>query len=380
MSFWIYPIVFSLSCGLLRLSEKIEKRQRIIIVIFALLLPSIISGCRDYSMGYDVEHYGNRYFELAKQYNLFDYMKWMTERQIEPLYALLNKVVSYVTVSPHVLYGTQTFMILFLIYLVVKENGYPIDVCLMAFFCFMFVDSFNILRQYIATAIVFYSYIFIKRKKIVKYIICIAIAMGFHFMAVTGFVLWPIYYGIAKFDDSVTKDTLKNSKKVKRKIIILSLVAVGLVLSFSNISGILVRTGILPARYIAYGTDLSTSINITGTLSRLPLFVLAYIAYKCRKKNDSEFYFLLTLLILEIVLIQLRTLGSVFFRISFVFTFFKILLIGHLCNRYPHRKKNIYKLRMFHLLTCAYTIFYFVLVYFVVRNEGYYSSAILGIG
>ena len=50
----IYFIVFALSCCLLKMAEKSKRKQRIFLVLFALCIPALLSGMRDYSMGYDV--------------------------------------------------------------------------------------------------------------------------------------------------------------------------------------------------------------------------------------------------------------------------------------------------------------------------------------
>lgn len=382
MSFWIYPIIFLISCGLINLSDKLKKQQRFCIVLVALLMPSILSGCRDYSMGYDVELYGNRYFELAHQYNFIDYIQLMTDKQIEPLYAILNKLVSYVSDSPHLLYGIQTFIILILIYLMVKECNYSTATCFMAFFCIMFIDSFNILRQYLAIAIIFFSFKFVRKKKFIKYIICIAISTGFHFTGISGLILWPLYSWITMFNKSNPKKIKNISSKSKRKIILITLLAVLLVIQFGRVTSTLVGIGFFPVRYVAYDTGIDTTLNISGIVSRLPLLILAFIIFKHRKEKNREAYFFLTMLILEIIFVQLRTLGVVFLRITYIFIIFKILLIGNLCNTNSTIsivKRKVYKLNIYSAFVYLYTIAYFVLVYFVISNEGYYLSTLLGI-
>ena len=380
MSFLIYPIVFSFSCGLLYLSDRVIKKQRGAIVFFALLIPSFVFGCRDYSMGYDVLHYGNRYFEMATKMNTFEYIEWMSDRQIEPLYTLLNKFVSYFTSNPNVLYIVQTFIILYLIYLVAKDNGYPSDVCVFSFFGFMLIDSFNILRQYLAMAVILYSYIFIRRKKIIKYVICIIIGIGFHSTAIIGLFFWPLSKILSNFKSVDIINSIKNDKKVKKRILIIGIIALLIVFNFNQLSSLLIQIGIFPERYVFYETMSITTIAISSLISRFPLLILFIIRfYKNEQKSNSDYYFLLTMLIIEIVLSQLGSLGSVYLRIAYYFAFFRILVSGKICTKDIKNNNRLLTPTAFRILTYSYIFLYFILVYFIVNDEGFYSSTILGI-
>ena len=114
----IYFIVFALSCCLLKMAEKSKRKQRIFLVLFALCIPALLSGMRDYSMGYDVRLYGNRYFYMAQNEKIMSFMKEMTlQKQIEPLYALLTYISAVLFPTPHYMYFVQTFIILLLVYL-----------------------------------------------------------------------------------------------------------------------------------------------------------------------------------------------------------------------------------------------------------------------
>lgn len=72
----MYVLIFGVSAGFIYCSEKTQsKLLKRILIILALLIPSILAGLRDYSIGNDVLLYGNKWFERSCMYNsLFDFL------------------------------------------------------------------------------------------------------------------------------------------------------------------------------------------------------------------------------------------------------------------------------------------------------------------
>ena len=142
----------------------------------------------------------------------------------------------------------------------------------------------------------------------------------------------------------------------------------------------LIQIGIFPERYVFYETMSITTIAISSLISRFPLLILFIIRfYKNEQKSNSDYYFLLTMLIIEIVLSQLGSLGSVYLRIAYYFAFFKILVSGKICTKDIKNNNRLLTPTAFRILTYSYIFLYFILVYFIVNDEGFYSSTILGI-
>ena len=107
----IYIVVFVVSCFLLMLAEKSEKQEqkllnltitkekrRILFVFFSslgLLIPALLAGLRDPTIGTDVELYGNYWFEYTRKYSFIPYMEMANQQSIGLVYALLNYAVSF---------------------------------------------------------------------------------------------------------------------------------------------------------------------------------------------------------------------------------------------------------------------------------------------
>ena len=123
----IYLFCFFASFFLLLLSEGIKKRIVfslkdtnkiisnlnpffLITVFIALLIPSMLAGYRDYTIGTDVLVYGNYWFEMTKGLDLQSYVQWATASSIGSLYALLNYTVSRFSENPHVFYFVLSFI------------------------------------------------------------------------------------------------------------------------------------------------------------------------------------------------------------------------------------------------------------------------------
>lgn len=79
-----------------------------------------------------------------------------------------------------------------LIYLTMKKKSkYPMFSLLMFMGLGFYTMSFNMIRQFIAIAIIMYSLIFIEEKKFFKYFIAVAFVSLFH---VTAIIMLPIYF------------------------------------------------------------------------------------------------------------------------------------------------------------------------------------------
>ena len=81
---WIYFVVILLSSIFIYLEQrsvkikiKTKSREYELIGIFGwlgIILPSIIAGARDYSVGSDTSGYGIGVFEIAKNNSFFDFL------------------------------------------------------------------------------------------------------------------------------------------------------------------------------------------------------------------------------------------------------------------------------------------------------------------
>lgn len=172
-------------------NKKIKKALFIIAVIQLIL----IQGMRSPYLGNDMTFYWF-YYNKQLAYSISN----LSFSNFEILFKVLTKIISTITLDKH-LYLTiisilSTIPIAIVIY---KKSKNPI-LSLLLFLSFGFYNfNFSGLRQAIAFAIVFYSFLFIVDRKLIKFIITIIVASLFHTSAL---VFIPAYF---LFDFKITK-------------------------------------------------------------------------------------------------------------------------------------------------------------------------------
>lgn len=382
----IYFFVFAVVCVLMALHDHVQAKQKTIVAIIAILFAAILAGCRDFTMGYDVSHYGNKYFFLAQNLSFPQYMAQMTfDKQIEVLYSLFTYVAAQIFPNPHFLYFSETLFIMWFVYLTLKNynedvksefgNDFHLWVGILSFLCIIYIDTFNVLRQHMSVALITYSFTFVRRNNKTKFLISILAATGFHYTGVLGLLLWPIYR-LTTLNQNVFEN-LHTSKKEKRKlfrnkILLLSACFLGLVL-FGTISSYLTAAGFLPSRYNEYLVDSTIDFGLTSIISRLPILVLLILR---RKRHGSKYIdFLIIITILELMLVQLKSVSLVFLRLSYFIIEIKCLSCMEIYGR-GRIKQNDWYIR-FGII--GYLLLYFVFQFFILSSEGYYVSEILGL-
>lgn len=184
------------------IAASIKYRRKIIhkpLVFMALLIPALLAGLRDFSIGNDVMLYGNYWFERATNYNsLVEYLKKALEHSIDSGYASINYLCSLISKDAHFFYFIYALLQMIVLYFAIKDYNKMISVPF-AFFVYFFTyynSSLNILRQIMAILLVLLSYRFVFEKKPQKFFVCILFAMSFHVSAIVGSVLYPLNWAI----------------------------------------------------------------------------------------------------------------------------------------------------------------------------------------
>jgi hypothetical protein len=150
----------------------------------ACLLIIFISLFR-FDMGWDY----STYWRMIDP--VFDYE--FLKKSTEPLSFFIYSIAAYFH-SPllmYILFGSITYILVFSIinkYSLCKYESLIIYVSMFYF------TSWSNLRQSLAGAVLFFGFKYIKDKKIVRYIILVIIASGFHLSAIVGIILYPLYY------------------------------------------------------------------------------------------------------------------------------------------------------------------------------------------
>ncbi len=329
---WQYLVSFAISSACAASAEYcIKHKKRYLFIFFAamaILATAVLAGARSEKIGSDVLVYGNYVFNSARNLSLGElFVKYILT--IEPLYLVLNFLVSRFTNDSHWLYFFVQLIINVFIFAEIVRNmkhakmwlSYWVFLTLFYGFCL------NGMRQAVAMAVMLYGYRFIQERKLRNYIVCVVIAIGFHYVSVMYILLYWLYGFI--YGDKKTK----LDKKTIATIAILASV-------FLYESIIRLISNFVP-KYIRYlgGTGFDFSLN--PFLVRFPFILLTIFAYKRLKKKQEDIDYLLVMLIGDIAYAQLRSISPALYRISLLLGIYKIEAYPLLGNVFNKKSKMI---------------------------------------
>lgn len=365
----IYIITFLISLFLMFLSIKclnLEKIKRsallkiiyYLLVFTAILLPSLLAGCRDYSIGTDVLIYGNTWFNNAvRTPNFFVYTKWATSSSIGFLYATFNYIISLFTSNPHYFYFWYSFTESTIVFLALKKNQDIVNVTWgFAIYLFMFFNlTLNVLRQSMALVILLYGFIYIRKHKPIKFAIVTMIAFLFHNTALIGIVMYLIYIFV--------------NKKPKFLYQVLATIAtLVFVVFFEKFQNILLGNGIISQRYNFYMNNSSLASGGFYThivLMCLPTLML-YLLSKTNNVDESVFNGLKMFVIISTILSLLNLKMAALSRITQYFDIYFIYALAFIINHGVQLKVKAISFNKVFLL--AYLLTYWIIIYGVINS------------
>ena len=114
---------------------------------------------------------------------------WANKR-IESGYVILNFIIRFFTDDFEVYHAIWAFVLLFLVYSTIfkyREYVHP-GLAIFAYANIFYIQSLDLMRIYLAAALVFWGYRFLEEKKYIKYGVVIIIAMTIHTSAIVCFL------------------------------------------------------------------------------------------------------------------------------------------------------------------------------------------------
>lgn len=353
---YIYLLTFAASilmCTLVetRVISVIESKNIIIGILFFIvaLIPAILGGVRDYTIGTDIRVYGNVWFNLAHESsNIFEYLKMASSSSFGYLYALFNFLVSRFTNNPHWFYFWYCLVENLIVLLALWENRDIVNITIgWATYLFMFYNiNLNMLRQGMAVVILLLGFKYIRKRQLINFLLIVFIAYLFHNTAVIGVVLYPIYQMI-----------FRRTKENKSQIPVFIL-AIMFTFLFGPATEELLSIGILSTRYLSYinANDAKPGFSY---LFYLVLLVIAIITKASIK--DTKYVFFETILFMCV-------LFSAFVNISFISritTYFSIYLCFGLSYILGKNNKAIIvkKSKINNVIILVFIISYWVLIF-----------------
>ena len=363
----IYYISFILSALLIHFGTK-SKNEKVCIIYFviAVLIPSVLAGCRDYVIGTDVQMYGLMVFNTAKA-SSHGLVPFLLLSPVEVGFSALAYLCSRIFSNAHGFFFILGIINYGLIAKFIYDNKDRIvpGIAWLVFTCTYFGESFNTMRQSCAVAITLYGYKFIRDRKWFHYAICVGIAMLFHQTAIIAITLYFIY------------DFMKTRNKWFNYVVIISAVLVA-VLSYSKILEFVVNTGLFTQRYSHYFVESAIGIRISSSIIRIiPMAIIMLFWPEFKKKNKDDTHYILMMLILDLILFNMVTMSEVLARVGMYMGIYRVYAYSSLCSSVSLKNNR----RFVYMFMIAYLFLLFT-NQIVIHHGGEiypYTSEILGI-
>lgn len=367
----IYLFTFLLSVFIFQITDFFWDKKRVIAVLLLLLgilIPSILAGCRDLSIGTDTSFYVLDYFRSAKYSRNFLIYKDRVSSELG--YLIFNYIITLLFQKMSwLLFFIQIFIMSFIAWAVLnlkKRNVLPW--AFLIYFLLYYSNSLNMTRQTMAIAICLLSFSYLITGKIKKSLVVAAFALFFHFTAFIFLAVFPLYYFCNKF-----------TKNFWVFQVLIGLVCVLAVLMLDNLIVLFIGSGMLAEKFDSYksggifGSNIPMSdLFLCFVFLLLCLFFKKYTDYTSDKKNLFQTIFLIS------VILCFAAIQSTFaVRGMYYFSFQSILIIPYIMSDIQNKQLKNIMIATF----CACFILYWILtIPYANLGETYpYKSKILNL-
>ncbi|WP_278838680.1 EpsG family protein [Ligilactobacillus saerimneri] len=339
----IYLVTFLLAISIIKFSELITNISiKKIIVIIAIVLPSILAGMRSINVGTDILYYGlpaykmsfvsdltsilNHYKMIGDNSTIFYTLWYYSSRIFQSLFGpqfVLEFLIELNVILSLIKYGRKT-------------SKFRLWQGMAVYYFIFYSYSLNLMKQSLAMSMVLliFQYFLMENKKI-KYIVgVVLIGMAVHTSALIAILAVPLKL--------IWERQLQKRKSMihfKATIFILPLVAIALYKQL-----IMIIAKVFP-RYALYLSDAySNGISIKGTLTQVLLLLSIYGVYLfikmtiTVKTQDVSFYE--SLYLLGVSLFNFSLIARNGYRIGLYFIYIGILMIPAVFNG-GERKKEL---------------------------------------
>lgn len=304
----VYILTFTLTaicCW--RFQANHERKRYVVAWIFSILtiiIPSVLAGFRDISVGTDNLVYSTWFSWISCVSNPIAAFKSIS---VEPGYILLNYIISRFTNNYHWICFVAELLSTGFIFagLYYYRRIIPMWLGMITFLFTQYCNFYNIMRQGIAVAICFYAIKYAINKKIILYFIFIGIATLFHTSAI---IAIPIYFLFR---------ILNGKNDAVKMFFIISFL---LVLTFllPQIVKMAVANGIISSKYLAYVGN-GMSLSFYHFILRLPILIFASFIYKPLINKFIGYKYLYIMIWAEMILAQLGGSFDPAYRVSLYF-------------------------------------------------------------
>lgn len=324
-----YIFTYSISCFVLYIGLKIKKNSpiRVLLIFIALLFPALLAGLRDGSVGTDtltLEHF----FEYCKVSNI---SQIFSESDYEIGFKLFVYSIARIVDNVFWLHFAIEFFVVFFVWKAIDENvadQYKVFAVLLYYLLF-YSFSLNIIRQMMSMSILLFSYTYIKRKELLKFLLCVLVSFFFHKASIFGLALYPIYCVCLQNDATELQKKQNRLNSFFRKLIYkfrFLLVLIGITMTLLVV--FYAREIIAFAHF--YFDDYYYIYQDSGASSlRYTLYMVALLivtAYTFQFKH-TEFLYYFLVFVISLILYHMSSISGQAYRIAMFFSIYFVVLI-----------------------------------------------------
>ena len=268
-------------------------KKKISFIFFSILsiaVTVLLAGLRDISVGTDTSHYFyNLWTEATRSRSLWSFMKvyFKYYSSKEFLYAFLLGTTAKLTGNFNVFLTLVHLIIVGGVYIgLIRLKRYASPpFCLLLFYLFYYNHSLNIIRQYMAMAILFAFTDDLLNRNFKRYLLAVFLAMMMHnsaFLGIIPLILFQILY---------PKHRMRAIPLQHRIIMYLLMIAAFFMLR--PIAGVLIKIGIASQKYIFYlESNGKNSYIVARMLSLIEIIVIFIFVQSFRRYQSEDDFFL----------------------------------------------------------------------------------------
>lgn len=372
----IYFASMIISCLFTYLGTRKNDKYLNIWIVLAIVIPCIVAGARDTSIGTDtmtyivpLKNYANQVPNLAR---------FMLYGNAEPGFLLyVYFVTKWTNHLFWICFGIELFCMVF-VYLALRDNGVGkyTWIGMLVFHLMFYSFTLNLVRQFMGLSVGLYSFKYIKSRKWKTYcFISILLTILIHRISFILLFIYPIYWlSVGKTEStSIIYKFFRKYRKLSRILIIFG--ACTVVLFAAQIITIV---SVLFNRFQGQVENIKVfSITWTNLLFMFPFVIIFFMYRRPLIEKNPDFGFYNLALIISVILWQLQGLSKESYRVTFYFQYFLVLMIPLCIKNIRVRSNRFALLCIFTISMVAYYINYFVINLY---NETYpYTSKLLGI-
>ena len=298
--------IFVLAIMFLRKSVEHGKKY---FLIFSGFLLCLYAGLRAQNLQIDIPTYVQMYEKYAR-YSFGQIIQLFSSEIRDPTYYFTAWLFSRVfTDAQWWLAVVGAFYIVVVCLVIYKESERPLISLLMVLSLGYFSFVLSGLRQSIAMTIAMIAYLYIKKRKPIKFILLVILASLFHMSAILFLIAYPL--GRAKLG-------------------IWHIVSFGIMvvlfLGFQSTIRSFLSEILADSQYGSYA-DRETALNFSGFIIQICMFIFNLLYYSKGVKEDKNAIVLYNLAFIGLSLQLFSSMIAEFFRLSYYFSFANILLV-----------------------------------------------------